>query len=116
MTNPEDAGRRDGLMDDGFVETGTGAADGDRMDVEEIAVIATAVIEDCHQKEMSPESWPGWPLRLWDRRSSAGFFPITAQRRNLITQALGALNVTAGEGHCQRKFQLLQLMFSLSGR
>jgi hypothetical protein len=48
--------------------------------------------------------------------SSPWLFPITAQRCNLISQGLGALNIAAGKRHSQGKFQLLKLMVSLTGR
>jgi hypothetical protein len=49
VAEPEDPSRRASLVDDGFVDTGTAAADGDRIDVEKIAVIASVTVEDCRQ-------------------------------------------------------------------
>ena len=37
-------------------------------------------------------------------QSSARLFLIAAQRRNLISQSLGALNIAPGEGYSQSKF------------
>ena len=46
MAKQDDPSRRAGLVDDSLVDTGTAAADGDRMEVEKIAVIATVTVED----------------------------------------------------------------------
>ena len=48
------------------------------------------------------------------RASGSRLFAIAAQCGNLITQNLGSLLITPGEGHCKCKLQLLQLMLPLS--
>lgn len=75
--------------------------------------------KDCHFnhycRRLSLKPWPGWALRWLNRASGSGLFPIAAQFRNLISQGLGALNITTGEGNSKSEFQLLQLMLTLTG-
>jgi hypothetical protein len=81
------------------------------MDVEKIAVIATAAVKSCRQDDgvtkkddrqnRDPDELSG---RGISHQSSAGLFLIAAQCRNLISQSLGALNIAPGEGHSQSKF------------
>lgn len=46
--------------------------------------------------------------------SGARLFEIAPERRNLIAQGLGPLQISPSEGNCQGKLQLLQLVVALA--
>jgi len=75
MADPGDGGRRDGL-----VGTGAGTANGDRMGVGKMAVIATAAIKSyCLNRGLNGLSGHGIELR-------PRLFPVAPQGRYLIAK------------------------------